>query len=260
MTNHPLAFLGVVLAPFLIAQTSSAAVVVSYAGVSADGDAVSFEADFSISGDALTVRLLNTSPFSSASRDDCLSSFYFDIVRNGLRPTLSYVGAIGDVWLTSKRLPDTLVTADADLKAVERGDGTWQFKTFNPDPLFDYAFGLGTVGNSALGPYRFDGDIVGGRGHGPSAGQLPYSIYAGDVTTRSLGNLYLVKDSATFTFSGIGGFTEDDIERNCVFGMGTSPSSLVVGHNPEPSAVVGLLGMGAMGLVATWRKRRRQAA
>jgi len=62
-------------------------------------------------------------------------------------------------------------------------------------------------------------------------------------TTQSLSNpAYLVKDSATFVFSGLTGFTESDIQPEFAFGLGTAPDSLIT---PEPATMI-LLGVGSL--------------
>ena len=57
----------------------------------------------------------------------------------------------------------------------------------------------------------------------------------------------LVKNSATFTFTGVSGFTEDDIAERFAFGLGTAPDSFLA---PEPSsvwlAIVGVVGVAAL--------------
>ncbi len=215
-----------------------ATVTQSVVGFSASGDPVDFAAELSIVGDTLTVQLFNNSPAHSTSPDDLLSSFFFDVVNStGNRPPLTYTSAFGDVWLTNKSAPDLLQTAQANLKAVNPGDHTWQFRALDAALTPFLGFGVGTVGNANLAPNNFHGNIVGG---------FDYSIYAGDVTTQSLHGYLLVKPSATFTFSGLAGFTEADISGTAAFGMGTLPDGIL--WTPEPSTSL-LLSLSALALL-----------
>ncbi|MCE5276940.1 MAG: XDD4 family exosortase-dependent surface protein [Planctomycetaceae bacterium] len=233
----------------LMVSSADASVMLTASGYSATGDEVAFTAEVSISGDILTVQLSNNSPVASNSRDDVLSSFYFDILNSaGLRPSLNYVSATGDVWMTSRNSADVLQTADANLLADSSGDNTWQYKTMNAALMPFYGFGIGTVGNSGLGVNGFSGNVVDG---------VDYSIYTGEVLTQSLNGLLLVRGGATFTFSGATGFSDSDIKTSAIFGLGTGPDSLITGGGtnniPEP-ATAAMLVLG--GVVALARQRR----
>ena len=229
----------------LFQASAQASVMHTLSGLSSVGTPVSFQAELSIVANTLTVKLSNLSSATSIAPNDVLSSYYFDIVNNAsVRPTLTYVSAVGNVWLTNKNAADTLQTAGANLKALNSGDNTWQFKATNPALAPFMGFGLGTVGNGNLFPSNaFNGNITGG---------MDYSIYAGDVTTSNLHNRLLVKGPITFTFTGVSGFTESDISANAAFGMGTAPDSFLT-NVPEPASL-SLLSLGAMGLL----RRRSQ--
>jgi len=230
-------FFGVLAAPAPGSVTQTAA------GVSAKGVPIEFEATLTISGDILTLTLANHSPVDSLNPDDLLSSYYFDILDgNGNRPSLTYLSATADVYLTDTNGPDVLQTAGADIMAVTAGDYTWQFR--NMDSAFSpfLGFGVGTVGNSNLSPNNFQGNMVDG---------IDYSIFKGDIRTQNLDGNLLVKDTATFTFSGLTGYTETDISSGFSFGLGTAPESLLV---PEPATLL-LLALG--GPVLRRRPRRK---
>jgi len=215
-------------------------------GLSSAGVPVSFEADLTISGNTLTVDLVNTSTVHSQNPNDVLGSYYFDIVNGAnIRPTLTYASAIGNVWLANKSAPDTLQTTNANLKAVAAGDNTWQFRNMNATLNPFLGFGVGTVGNSNLTPNNFMGNIVDG---------LDYSIYAGDTTTNNLKGKLLVKDRVTFTFTGVAGFTEADIRPTSAFGMSTAPDSLL--KTQEPATIALVLGGGIFGLFGLRRRVR----
>lgn len=221
-----------------LVATTRAMTTFTWSGASSLGTPVSFEADLTISGDTLTLQLFNDSPTNSLGPSDTLGSFYFDIVGPGnTRPTLAYSTAVGDVYLGDKHDPDTLQTANANLKAVNARDDTWQFKTMSTASNPFLGFGIGTVGNSKLTPNNFMGNIV----HG-----FDYSVYRDDVITRNLDGRLLVKNTVTFTFTGLTGFTEAEIAPAVAFGLGTAPDWLQV--IPEPSGVT-LVGMGFAGLL-----------
>jgi hypothetical protein len=210
----------------------------------------SFQADLTISGNNLTVVLTNNSmglipPSPTLNPNDLLTSFYFEIIDGANnRPTLTYVSASGDVYLGDKNNPDPLSAAGANLKAVNPGDDTWQFKQgltmqFGNDVL---TFGIGTAGNNSLSPNGFNGNIVDG---------LDYGIYAGDITTSNLDGQLLVKGPATFNFTGVSGFTEADIADEALFGLGTQPDSTA--FVPEPGTFL----LACMGLAGLSLSRRR---
>ena len=234
---------GVLFHSLIALPSVNASVTHTAAGVSAKGVAVTFEAELTIAGDFLTIALTNNSPVSSLNPDDVLGSYYFDIA-DGLnnRPTLTYVSATGDTYLGDKDAADSLDTAGADLMAVAPGDYSWQYKTMDPALSPFMGFGIGTVGNSNLSPNNFMGNIVDG---------IDFSIYKGNVTTANLDGKVLVKDTATFVFSGLTGFTESDISSQFAFGLGTAPDSLLT---PEPASVMLML-LGGASVLGTRRSR-----
>ena len=217
---------------FCIVSVSHATIECVASGTSAKGVDVAFEAELTLSGDFLTIVLTNSSPADSLNPDDLLGSFYFDIVNaDGIRPVLTYDSAVGDTYKGVKNGADTPIETDADLQAPGV-DGGWQAKEMDASFIPYAGFGIGTVGNSALSPNGFDGNIV---------GAIDFAIYTGEITTQSLTNpTHLVKETATFTFSGVDGYSEDDIADAFAFGLGTAPDSLIT---PEPATLV-LLGMG----------------
>jgi hypothetical protein len=230
-----------ILAAFL-ATSAGATTIFTSSGLSGAGVPVTFKAEMTISGDTLTLVLANDSPGPSLNPADTLGSFYWDIVNgSNVRPTLTYVSGNGDVHLGDKNNPDSLQTAGANLKAVNVGDNTWQFKAMNPSTTPFAGFGIGTVGNSTVAPNNFSGNIV---------GAIEYSIYKGDVSTSNLDGKLLVKDTATFTFTGLTGFSEADIKPANAFGLGTAPDSFLV--VPEPTGALLLASA-----VVSFRRRRR---
>lgn len=240
------------------AGTAFGGVVFPVSGTSALGNPVSFAATLSITGDTLTVQLDNTSPGNSTAAADVLGSFYFDILSGTSRPTLTYAAASGFLFqvrsgttdLPYFYTPQTYTQASgsaSNLRAVNNGDGSWQFRVMSPAASPNLGFGIGTVGNSGLSPNGFTPSVV---GQGNAA--INFAIYrGGDIDpTGVLDNKYLVKNTATFTFTGVSGYTEAHIVDRVVFGLGTGPDSTLTVSVPEPGASVFPLAAAAMAAAA----------
>jgi hypothetical protein len=226
-----------------------ASTIFTSSGLSSAGVAVAFRAELTISGDNLTVVLTNESPVNTLNPADTLGSFYWDIVNgSNVRPTLTYVSATGDVYLGNKNNPDSLQTVGANLKATAANDNTWQFKVMNAALSPFGGFGIGTVGNNSATPNNFNGNIV---------GAIEYSIYKGEITTNNLDGKLLVKETASFNFTGLTGFTEADIRSAGAFGLGTAPDSFInTTIVPEPSSA--LLSVVGLTSIAAYRRRGRR--
>jgi hypothetical protein len=231
-------------------------------GTSAAGNPVSFSATLAISGSMLTVQLDNTSPVNSTDAADVLTSVYFDILSGTNRPTLNYTSASGSLFLVRSGTTDlpyyytpqtyTQVSGSmSNIRAVNNGDNSWQFRTMNASSSPQLGFGIGTVGNSALSPNGFTPQIV-GQGNT----MINFAIYrGGDIDPNGvLNNKYLVKNTATFTFTGLTGYTEANIVDKVVFGLGTNPDSTLTVSLPEPGALA-LAAVGTV-LLATCRTLR----
>lgn len=267
-------------AALALAAVPARAVVFSVSGTSAKGTPVAFEAQLTISGSTLSILLANTSPVDSVHADDVLTSFYFDIIKDGLRPTLTYQSASGFVWLVRSDLTDLpynytapslslsgtavyVLASDppphvaSNLVATGVGDRTWQFRQhpdLNPATMPFNGFGIGTVGNSTFGGNGFDTQIVGP----PGPSQIAFGIYK-DGNIAPVGNLdneYLVLNQATFTFTGLDGYTEADIQDGAVFGLGTKPDSFIALPEPGGLALAGMAAVAAAGWIAVRHGRR----
>ena len=243
---------------------------VVFSGTAANG--LSARATFTVDpGNLNVLRLLleNTSPSVTTSPSQLLTSIYFNVLTGtttGSPAPLSYQNATGYVYQAIvggtdravKYVPPinsgTAVTyvnpplppVLSNLQAFNANDDTWQFKSglslsASSPPL---AFGVGTVGNNALTPNNFSGNIVNGRNFG---------IYRGDVESANLKDELLVKDSANFEFAGFSMFNLSQVTPHLVFGFGTNPECII--SVPEP----GTLSLAAFGLFAaliTLRRRR----
>lgn len=252
-----------------LALPARGAILVEATGTSAAGNPVAFRATLAITGDELAIDLENISPKPTSEPADVLASFYFDVVRDGVRPILDYRSAAGQVVEVRRNATDRPViyspppTAGgkgsvasglglSDLMATKQGDFTWQFRQF--DPLYEplAGFGLGTVGNSTLAPANFDPKVVDGG---------DFAIYRGD-DIEPKGNLpgtYLARELVRFRF-GVGeGWSEADIVDRFTFGLGTSPDSMIVVSLPEPAAVAATL-LAAAGVIGCGAARRRRQA
>lgn len=236
--------------------TLSTPLTVQASGTSAAGNPVSFMATFTTSGSTLALTLVNTSLVPTTATADVLSSFYFDVLQNGMRPPLTYAAAAGQVYEVRRNAPDSYVPGSlpggaTHLRALTKDAGTWQFRTMTPGFEPGLGFGIGTVGNSLLKPNNFDPQIV---------NQADYTIYS--TGTRSdiepVGNLagrLLVRGTASFEFTGIDPKRPVEIVDRFVFGLGTSPDSTILAA-PEPTAtafvVSGLLAALITRLIRRW--------
>ena len=240
--------------------TLSTPLTVQASGTSAAGNAVSFMATFTTSGSTLALTLVNTSLVPTRASDDVLGSFYFDVLQNGMRPTnLTYAAAAGQVYEVRRNAPDSYVPGSlpggaTDLRALTKDAGTWQFRTMNPGFEPGLGFGIGTVGNSTLSPNNFDPKFV---------DQADYTIYS--TGTRSdinpVGNLVdrlLVRGTASFQFNGLDPCRPVEIVDRFVFGLGTSPDSIIV-TVPEPKGLAFVM-PGLLAAVLARLIRRRPTA
>lgn len=247
-----------------LALQARGAVIFDASGTSAAGNPVTFRATLAIVGDALTVELENRSPVDTTAAADVLTSFYFEVGGGGGRPPLSLVGGSGFVWkvragandVAYRYVPQTFTAiggVPSDLVAVVSGDASWQFRSIDPAVAPGLGFGLGTAANNLLSPNGFTPAIVGPPGNT----MINFGIFrGGDIDpVGALDQRYLVKNSAIFTFSGAVGFSEADIGRDVVFGLGTSPDSTI--SLPEPAGALGGLIALAASVVAVRRRSRR---
>ena len=248
----------------VVVPASGSPIVFTGTGTSPLGHTVVYSAAFTFSGDTLTLDLSNESPFDTTDAADVLSSVYFDILSGTARPALQYQGGQGYVYQVWKNDPDLCFyytpqmyfqdcDIPSDLGAFADGDATWQFRVLNSGTAPQLAFGIGTVGNSLLSPNGFDPAVVGP----PGTGMINFGIYrGGDIQPNGLLNgRFLVKNTATFTFTGVTGYSEADLVDKVVFGTGTGPDATVTVSLPEPPlAGMAVAGLGSCGWVIGRRK------
>ena len=240
--------------------TLSGSLTVQASGTSAAGNPVSFMATFTTSGSTRALTLVNTSLVPTTASADVLGSFYFDVLQDGVRPTtLTYAAAAGQVYEVRRNAPDSFVPGslpggDTDLRALANDAGTWQFRTMDPGLPPGLGFGIGTVGNSTLSPNNFNPKIV---------DQADYTIYS--TGTQSdidpVGNLagrLLVRGTASFRFTGLDPSRPVEIVDRFVFGLGTSPDSIILAV-PEPTAAAFIVS-GLLAALVTRLIRRRPSA
>ncbi len=249
---------GLVVGVFVVPSFGSP-IVYTGTGTSSLGHPVVFSAEFVFNDDLLTLTLSNESPFDTTDAADTLSSVYFDILSGSTRPALSYEGGSGFVYQVWKNAADTcyyytpqmfLPDCDipSDLGAFADGDATWQFRVMNSGTAPMLGFGIGTVGNSMLSPNGFNPAIVGP----PGTGMINFAIYrGGDIQPNGILNgRFLVKNTATFTFTGVTGFGEEALVDKVVFGLGTGPDSTVTVSLPEPPlAGMAVASLGSCGML-----------
>jgi len=215
--------------------------------VPSTGDTVSASAEFTVlSGGNLQIVLTNTTSGGTLANGDALTDLFFTVI--AADPVLAMSSATGNTLNPS--------ATGVDLKAVNKGDGTWEFvghpgSTFGVNENgvnFPYEYGLSTAGDGGL----FNGDLIDGPDY--------HIVAAGtDLNLDGLKNFPAVDTSATFVISGYSGLTEANI-RNVAFSFGTTPDLVSEGGGPpqqvipEPTTVA-LLGIGLCGLLLGKRRK-----
>jgi len=208
-------------------------------GNSVEGTPIHVTADLSITGDVLTINLANISGSSSLHPADVFTSFYFDLTKDVSgtisRPSLLSFSGLGELY------EGVVGSNDNPVGGLGLDDITSLWLARDDMDVTKIPFlglGIGTVGNSDLGPNNF-----------PGMGGLSAGIYAGEITTQNLVTnpaTPLVKGLGTFTltFDDLSGYTIGD---KAGFGFGTAPDSLNVVPVPG-AALLCLLGLGVAGI------------
>ena len=267
----------------LCGPASAGMVYFQESGVSAKGTNLTVSGSFVTSGTNLTITLRS---FGDPTRfaDDVLSSFYFNIADpdDGIRPVLTYVSGSGSAWEVRAGAADTRTSwspltqtwtagsaALSDLVASKDDDEGWQFKTISPPPTYPgLGFGIGTVGNSAIGAIipgatgTFDGNVVSGAEPGSMINLGIYSVGSGsDIDPQGvLDGRRLVRTEAVFHFESskvLDTLDENWVQGNVTFGFGTAPDSVLL---PEPGTLPMLGSAGVVALGWLVRRMRRGGA
>ena len=246
-----------VLLPVLVlgglGTSSRSEATISFQGASGN---LAAQADFTVSGNMLTVVLTNTSTADVLVPADLLTAVFFDVT--GYPPgTFSPVSA--------------LLSGGSTVFFGPNGGGNvggeWAFASGLSGAPGSASLGISSAGFGLFGNANFNGSNL----NGPNAvNGMNYGVLsAGDNPTTGnaavTGAVPLIKNQVTFTLTGSVPFLETDI-ANVSFQYGTSlrepnvPSNGNPPHVPEPSTMlllgVGITGMGGFGFMRQLRKAR----
>lgn len=266
----------VTVAGLSAAVPARAATFYEVSGTLGGANPVSAKATFQTSGTTLVLTLENTSTVPTLVPSQVLTSFYFDLLNGGTngRPVLTLLTGSGNVFRiigggTNAQPylyypPTTSGSAyqgpqgsplPSNIKVSAMDDNTWLYRSgLNTALPPNTYFGIGTVGNGAYG---------GGSGNGFDSkyvNGIDFGIFTGNLANPQgnllnlTPNLYLVKNSATFTFGADRNLDNVRFPDPYVFGFGTSPDQAIT-VLPEPEAL-GLFGAAAAVAAGVTRRRR----
>jgi len=224
-----------ILVVALAATGIASANAITYVGSSGS---LSAQAVFSLTGNALTVTLTNTSTADVLVPTDVLTGVFFNLTA-GLTPV-----SASDPGSTAYYGPLTNV-----------GDG-WGFATgVNANGKNSAISATGAV--NGLGQSNFSANHT--NLDGLAYGLLSAGDLSGTGNTGVLGHGPLIKDAAQFVLTVPQGFDLSELGRTVVFQYGTSLSETHYdGTTPTPEpATLAMLGSGAIGLATMLRRKYR---
>jgi len=210
------------------------------------GNVVSGQAEFSVSGNFLTVTLTNTTAGGTLAQGDSLTGVVFDV--DGGSPTLSLTSIV----LTGGSTIHTSASAINNAAALS---GSW---TTALSSGAAYDFGVATTGFNGL----FQAGTI-TRGNSSANYGL---IATGTSLAHGFPKFPYIENSLTFTFSGALGLTDSQFD-NVKLLFGTDGTGLINAPPPEPEVnihstpepgTLALAAMGGVGLCFAARRRKLQ--
>ncbi len=223
------------LALTAVAGMAQASVVFSGTGINPEaGTNASGSAEFSISGNTLTLILTNTTAPRTASQGNAMTGVSFDITPGSPVLTLTSTAITGGSLLWTSKVAST---------AAANISGSWT-NVLGASPLGEY--GVCTSGFNG----RFNGGSISLGNASPNYGIVAAGTFDGSNVAFGGSQFPFVQNSMTFTFTGVSGVSEAAI-ANVKLLFGTDGTGVVT-TVPAPGAVAL---MGAGGLVALRRRR-----
>lgn len=228
------------------APTANGSVIFSGSGTNAEtGNPAAGSAQFTISGNTLTVVLTNTTSTRTTEQGSALTGVTWDI--NPGAPVLS----LTNTALTAGSLIWTSKTASNTSDPLA---GSWT-NTLGGSPLGEY--GVATTGFND----RFNGGSISLGNASPNYGIVAANTFDGTSGVTFGGSQFpFIQTSLTFTFTGVSGSLESQISNvKLLFGTdGTGIISTTQNTNPVPAPPTMLLlatgGLSSLGLL--FRRRR----
>lgn len=236
--------LGLLIALFAC-SSSDGSVLFSGTGINPEASATATgSADFTISGSTLTLVLTNTTVPSTEVQGNVLTGVVFNI--DGASPVLSFSN-------TALTPGSRIWTSESASTVAAPLSGSWT-DVLGSSPLGEY--GVATTGFNGA----FNGGSITLGNASPDYGIVAVDTFAGPIGGSQFP---FVQDSLTFTFTGLLGITEEQIDGVKLL-FGTNGTGVIdvtepepaPGETPEPATlVIWSLGVGIVGLVRLGRKK-----